>query len=408
MAGWGQYTDWNNQAAATGWNQYGYGGAGAGSYGGAADGGYGGAGGGSYGGVGAGAGYGGAGAGSYGGAGAGAGAHSSWAAQPPPPGTAEPQSKGGLNASLLKMAEYSGPSKFSAYDTSRNVNKRGEKRSRDDRDGGSAKDGAMKRPKYKGREGREPELALFVDPRFRYWNLPAKARVLLVSNVPQALNSPELLYNLFSFYGDVVRIKIIRRKTDCALIEFTTATFAAIARDYIDNLVFKGTQLVVSFSRFDRVRLPNEIGITDDGQTKDFSGEEYKTSKRYGTEELKKANMKKIVGPKKVIHINGMEGNVSPNGVRDMLASVGAQVADIIGLEMKKTTKKAGVTTQVKSNKMFAYAELASVDDAILAIANFGCAKGYRLSFSKDEITQLKESFEKKNIKVLTGDETVN
>ena len=66
----------------------------------------------------------------------------------------------------------------------------------------------------------------------------------------QALNSPELLYNLFSFYGDVVRIKIIRRKTDCALIEFTTATFAAIARDYIDNLVFKGTQLVVSFSRF--------------------------------------------------------------------------------------------------------------------------------------------------------------
>ena len=40
---------------------------------------------------------------------------------------------------------------------------------------------------------------------------------------------PDLLFNLFSFYGDVERIKILRRKTTCALVEFSTATFAAIA-----------------------------------------------------------------------------------------------------------------------------------------------------------------------------------
>ena len=39
--------------------------------------------------------------------------------------------------------------------------------------------------------------------------------------------------------------------------------------------------MLVFLLRFDRVRLPNEIGIPDDGQTKDFSGDEYKTSKRY-------------------------------------------------------------------------------------------------------------------------------
>lgn len=151
-------------------------------------------------------------------------------------------------------------------------------------------------PKYKGREGREPELALFVDPRFRYWNLPAKARVLGVK-CSQALNSPELLYNLH-FTVTSSGFKIIRRKTDCALIEFTTATTAAIARDYIDNLV-TGNPARCTFSRFDRVRLPNEIGIPDDGQTKDLLRRRIQTSKRYGTEELKKANMKKIVGPKK-------------------------------------------------------------------------------------------------------------
>ena len=70
-----------------------------------------------------------------------------------------------------------------------------------------------------------------------------------ILNRLQSLNAPDLLYNLFSFYGDIARIKIIRRKTDCALIEFTSATFAAIARDHTDNMVFKGTQMVVSFSR---------------------------------------------------------------------------------------------------------------------------------------------------------------
>ena len=45
--------------------------------------------------------------------------------------------------------------------------------------------GIKKKPRHKGREGREPELILCTDPKFRYWNLPAKAKVLLVSNVPE-------------------------------------------------------------------------------------------------------------------------------------------------------------------------------------------------------------------------------
>ena len=46
-------------------------------------------------------------------------------------------------------------------------------------------DGEAKRPRWTGRVGREPELSLFTDPKFRYWNLPAKAKFLLVSNLPK-------------------------------------------------------------------------------------------------------------------------------------------------------------------------------------------------------------------------------
>lgn len=80
--------------------------------------------------------------------------------------------------------------KFAAYQTN--------KRKFDDRGGrgggrggfggGDAKRGREDRPKrekQKPREGREPELNLYIDNKFNYWNLPVKARVLLVSNIPQ-------------------------------------------------------------------------------------------------------------------------------------------------------------------------------------------------------------------------------
>ena len=76
------------------------------------------------------------------------------------------------------------------------------------------------------------------------------------------------------------RVKILRRKSNCALVEFTTATFACIARDHLDQCCVRGETLVVTFSRFDRVRMPEEIGLPADVNTQDFSGPEYNKFKR--------------------------------------------------------------------------------------------------------------------------------
>ena len=116
-----------------------------------------------------------------------------------------------------------------------------------------------------------------------------------------------MLYNIFSFYGDVERVKIIRRANSCALIEFTTATFACIARDHMDGVSLRGQNLAVTFSRFDRVRMPQEINMPPDDCTKDFSGPEYGKFKRYRTEDLKKNNMRKIIEPSSTIHISGIQ-----------------------------------------------------------------------------------------------------
>jgi len=203
-------------------------------------------------------------------------------------------------------------SKYAGYQTNkRKIDERGGG-GRDrfgDRDRDRRGDGE-KRPRrepMKPREGREPELNIFIDKRFNYWNLPTKARVLLISNVPQAICQPDLLYNLFSFYGDVERVKILRRKSNCALVEFTTATFACIARDHLDQVSIRGETLVATFSRFDRVRMPQEIGLPPDVNTQDFSGPEYQKFKRYWTEELKRNNMRKIIAPTATIHVGGIQ-----------------------------------------------------------------------------------------------------
>ena len=81
-------------------------------------------------------------------------------------------------------------SKYAGYQTNkRKMDERGGG-GRDrygDRDRDRYGDGE-KRPKrepLKPRDGREPELNLYIDKKFNFWNLPTKARVLLISNVPQ-------------------------------------------------------------------------------------------------------------------------------------------------------------------------------------------------------------------------------
>ena len=122
----------------------------------------------------------------------------------------------------------------------------------------------------------------------------------------QCICQPDLLYNIFSFYGDVERIRLIRRANSCSLVEFTTATFACLARNNLDGLTVRGSKLLVTFSRYDRIRMPWETGHPECVDTKDFSGTEYDKYKRYRSEELKKNNMRKITEPTSTVHISGI------------------------------------------------------------------------------------------------------
>jgi len=404
----------------------GYGGAAAGGYGGAAAAGYGGGASAGYGG-GARAGYGGgAAAQGYGSGGASAGGGrnigSSLMAlsQQGGDGGGFKSSRGGGLGSGSTMGGGGGGgrsgglnmSKFAAYQTNnkRKYEDRGGGGSRGGRGGGGGRGGFDKRPRYeveerKPREGREPMLDLYIDQKFNFWNLPVKARVLLISNVPQAICQPDLLYNLFSFYGDVERIKILRRKTTCALVEFATASFAAIARDHLDGILVKGDKLVVTFSRFDRVKMPEEAGLPPDDMTKDFSGTEYQRVKRYWNEDLKKQNMKKLMKPSKTIHISGIQAGTSPNDVKRAFEGSGLDVDGVLGVAVRAKSKKAETLPAVVAKpRMFCYLEFTSPDDGVLGLAQYGNSAGMRISFATDDITALRQQCLNKGMELIEGD----
>ena len=61
------------------------------------------------------------------------------------------------------------------------------------------------------------------------------------------------------------------------------------------------------YFRFDRIKLPEEVGFRNEGQTMDFSGPDYQSYRRFCTEELKKRNQKKITKPTNLIYIGGLE-----------------------------------------------------------------------------------------------------
>ena len=54
-----------------------------------------------------------------------------------------------------------------------------------------------------------------------------------------------------------------------------------LSRDHLDGTTLKGETLVVTFSRFDRVRMPHEANLPPDDMTKDFSGKQFEKYKRY-------------------------------------------------------------------------------------------------------------------------------
>ena len=83
------------------------------------------------------------------------------------------------------------------------------------------------------------------------------SRVLYVKGMSSKVISVKHVYNLFSNFGDIKRIILLRAK-EVALIEFETLEFAKLARENLNNLFFFNDYLKISFSNYKEI-IPKNI-----------------------------------------------------------------------------------------------------------------------------------------------------
>jgi len=122
--------------------------------------------------------------------------------------------------------------------------------------------------------------------------------VVLVNKIPERI-TPDMLFNLFGVYGDVVRVKILFNKRDTAMVQFSNPQQAQSAIRSLNNCPLYGKQIVVSASKNFDIKMPT--GEQDQATldlTKDYSGSPLH---RY-----RNGQMKNVNPPSQVLHLSNI------------------------------------------------------------------------------------------------------
>ena len=139
---------------------------------------------------------------------------------------------------------------------------------------------------------------------------------------------PKPLFYLFSFYGDIPRIKILPQKLNAALIEFSSATYACIARNHLDQLIVNNCKLFVSFSKHHEIKPPEDDSNTDNNLYMDFMGPAFQKLQRFNREELVSASLKRICKPSQHVHINNFPTGTTVNNIKQIIECLGIHIVE--------------------------------------------------------------------------------
>ncbi|CAK4076197.1 unnamed protein product [Aphanomyces euteiches] len=129
--------------------------------------------------------------------------------------------------------------------------------------------------------------------------------VLLVCNLKDTATCDKL-FNLFSCYGNITRVKKLHSKPDHALVQFANETSAGSALTHLRGFVFEGRSLEIRFSKHryiagPRGGAPSEADDVDDNATaKEYSIAVNRFTGKYAN------YTKHIYSPTKVLHISNL------------------------------------------------------------------------------------------------------
>ncbi|XP_057768719.1 polypyrimidine tract-binding protein homolog 3 [Salvia miltiorrhiza] len=133
---------------------------------------------------------------------------------------------------------------------------------------------------------------------------------VLVSNLNPDRIDEDKLFNLFSIYGNIVRIKLLRNKPDHALVQMGDGFQAELAVHFLKGAMLFGKRLEVNFSKH-----PN---ITTGADTHEYSNSNLNRFNRNAAK-----NYRYCCSPTKMIHISTLPQDVTEEEIVNHLEDHG-------------------------------------------------------------------------------------
>ncbi|ANQ09228.1 Uncharacterized protein PCOAH_00036350 [Plasmodium coatneyi] len=197
------------------------------------------------------------------------------------------------------------------------------------------------------RKGNDSELYLMLERKFKLVDFDAKntskTPVLICYNIPKDYTDVHKLFNLFSVYGFVSRIKILREKPDCALIQYAGYLFASVAQECLQHAKLDDQILELHFSKILDIRIAP--------QQKQIESYKAKTFSSYDQRYLVADQVKYIKGackPTKTLFISNVSEEVTEEYMMNLFMKYG-EIKKIKIQPVKEGKKHITITVELSS-----------------------------------------------------------
>lgn len=198
--------------------------------------------------------------------------------------------------------------------------------------------------------------------------------VLLVSNLNEEKANCNVLFNLLSNYGNVIRVKILHNKPDHALVQMGDYFQASTAMQFLKGLTLFGKQLDINFSKHSYITATSHDPT--DPTCADFSNSPLNRFKKFAAGSEKAHQIyKHMAGPSPLLHVS----NLSPATTEQSLTELFAPFGPLSALKLFEFNNKKQALVHLSS--------VQSAAEALVILHNTNVdGRGLKVSFSKNKL----------------------
>lgn len=132
--------------------------------------------------------------------------------------------------------------------------------------------------------------------------------------------TPDQVFNLFSLYGNVLRVKIFFKRRDMGLVQYEDHQQAVTAKNNLHNIPLLGQNLLVSISRNSFINMPSSEKKA--ALCKDYTNSTFHRYKIAGSK-----NCQNMFPPSCVLHLSNLSDNMNEQFFINLFAEQASLVA---------------------------------------------------------------------------------